>query len=91
MATRQRTMVHHTTQAPPPLGAYAQAVRVKAGELVSIAGQVAVDVAGHLVGPGDAQTQTRQVFANLGRILASLGASFRKVIAVTTSVVGPGA
>jgi enamine deaminase RidA (YjgF/YER057c/UK114 family) len=87
MATLQRTMVH-TTQAPQPIGAYAQAVRVKAGELVYIAGQVAVDVAGNLVGPGDAQTQTRQVFENLGQILASLGASFSHVIEFTTYVVG---
>ena len=87
MATLQRTMVQ-TPQAPPPLGAYSPAVRVKAGELVYIAGQVAVDISGHLVGPGDAQAQTRQVFENLGGILASLGASFSNVIEFTTYVVG---
>ena len=81
---------HHCADdaGPPPLGAYAQAVRVKAGELVYIAGQVAVDVAGNLVGPGDAQAQTRQVFENLGRILASLDVSFSHVIEFTTYVVG---
>ena len=87
MATLQRTIVQ-TPQAPQPIGAYSQAVRVKAGELVYIAGQVAVDVSGHLVGSGDAQAQTRQVFENLGRILASLGASFSNVIEFTTYVVG---
>jgi enamine deaminase RidA (YjgF/YER057c/UK114 family) len=87
MATLQRTIVQ-TTQAPQPIGAYSQAVRVQAGELVYIAGQVAVDLLGNLVGPGDAQVQTRQVFENLGQILASLGASFSNVIEFTTYVVG---
>jgi enamine deaminase RidA (YjgF/YER057c/UK114 family) len=87
MATLQRTIVQ-TTQAPQPIGAYSQAVRVKAGELVYIAGQVAVDVSGNLVGQGDAQAQTHQVFENLGRILTSLGASFSNVIEFTTYVVG---
>jgi enamine deaminase RidA (YjgF/YER057c/UK114 family) len=87
MATLQRTIVQ-TPQAPQPIGAYSQAIRIKAGELVYIAGQVAVDVAGQLGGPGDAQAQTHQVFENLGRILASLGASFSNVIEFTTYVVG---
>jgi enamine deaminase RidA (YjgF/YER057c/UK114 family) len=87
MATLQRTIVQ-TPQAPQPIGAYSQAIRIKAGEFVYIAGQVAVDVAGQLVGPGDAQAQTHQVFENLGRILASLGASFSNVIEFTTYVVG---
>jgi enamine deaminase RidA (YjgF/YER057c/UK114 family) len=87
MATLQRTIVN-TTRAPQPIGAYAQAVRVKASELVYIAGQVAVDVNGNLVGKGDAQAQTCQVFENLGQILASLGASFSNVIEFTTYVVG---
>ena len=67
-----------------PLGSYAHAVRVRAGELVFIAGQVAVDESGALVGPGDFATQLRQVFQNLGRVLASVGASFENVAQFTT-------
>lgn len=87
MAVFQRTLVN-PAQAPRPLGAYSNAVRVKAGELIYIAGQVGVDAQGNLVGKGDVQTQTRQVFANLGQILTSLGASFSNVIEFTTYLVG---
>ena len=87
MATLQRTVVN-SAQAPQPLGAYSNAVRVKAGELVYIAGQVGVDARGNLVGKGDVQAQTRQVFENLGQVLASVGASFSNVVEFTTYLVG---
>jgi enamine deaminase RidA (YjgF/YER057c/UK114 family) len=87
MATLQRTVVN-PAQAPQPLGAYSNAVRVKAGELVYIAGQVGVDARGNLVGKGDVQAQTRQVFENLGQVLASVGASFSNVVEFTTYLVG---
>jgi enamine deaminase RidA (YjgF/YER057c/UK114 family) len=61
---------------------------VKAGELVYIAGQVGVDAGGNLVGKGDVQAQTRQVFENLGQVLASVGASFSNVVEFTTYLVG---
>jgi enamine deaminase RidA (YjgF/YER057c/UK114 family) len=50
------------------------------GRWVATAGQVALDEAGKLVGPGDFEAQARQVFANLGRALAAAGASFADVI-----------
>jgi enamine deaminase RidA (YjgF/YER057c/UK114 family) len=50
------------------------------GRWVATAGQVALDDAGKLVGPGDPAAQTRQVFANLSRALAAAGASFADVI-----------
>ena len=42
--------------------------------LVFIAGQVAEDAHGNLVGAGDMAAQARQVFANIGRALAAAGA-----------------
>jgi enamine deaminase RidA (YjgF/YER057c/UK114 family) len=50
------------------------------GRLVVVSGQVAQDGQGHLVGPGDADAQARQVFANIGRCLASAGADFGDVV-----------
>ena len=50
------------------------------GRWVATAGQIALDGAGQLVGPGDPEAQTRQVFANLDRALAAAGASFTDVI-----------
>jgi enamine deaminase RidA (YjgF/YER057c/UK114 family) len=48
----------------PPFG-YSHVVEVTAGRPVYIAGQVALDPTGALVGPDDIRAQTRQVFDNL--------------------------
>jgi enamine deaminase RidA (YjgF/YER057c/UK114 family) len=50
------------------------------GRLVVVSGQVAQDEHGQLVGPGDAQAQARQVFENLRRCLAEVGAGFGDVV-----------
>lgn len=73
---------------PKPLGAYSQAMHVKAGKLVFVAGQVALDANGNLVGKGDVMAQTRQVFDNIGHVLANAGASFSNVVQFTTYLVG---
>ena len=87
MTELQRIIVN-TDEAPQPIGAYSQAIRVRAGELVFVAGQVALDTNGNLVGDGDVAAQTRQVFENIGRILVSVGASFGNVVEFTTYLVG---
>ena len=87
MAKLQRTVLN-TAEAPQPIGLYSQGIRVKGEELVFVAGQVALDAEGNLVGPGDMAAQTRQTFANIGAILASVGASFSNVVEFTTYVVG---
>ena len=43
---------------------------------------------GKIIGKGDAEAQTRQVFTNLGLILKSAGASFQDVVEFTTYLVG---
>jgi enamine deaminase RidA (YjgF/YER057c/UK114 family) len=53
---------------------------------VYIAGQVALDSTGKLVGGSDVAAQTEQVFANLRRALASVGASFADVVKTTTFI-----
>lgn len=50
------------------------------GRFVAIAGQVAMDENGELVGPNDPQAQAERVFANLELALASAGATFKDVI-----------
>jgi len=87
MAQLQCRTINPAT-APRPIGAYSQAMRVKAGELLFIAGQVAVDARGNLVGQGDAASQTRQAFENIGLVLAGVGASFGNVVEFTTYLVG---
>jgi enamine deaminase RidA (YjgF/YER057c/UK114 family) len=58
---------------------YSHAV-VASGKIVAIAGQVAMDEHGELVGESDAGVQAEQVFANLGRALTAAGATFANVI-----------
>ena len=87
MTELNRTIVN-TDKAPQPIGAYSQAIRTAPGELLFIAGQVAVDLDGNPVGVGDMAAQTRQVFDNLGGILAGVGATFSNVVEFTTYVVG---
>jgi len=65
---------------PKPAGDYSQGVKVKDGTWVVIAGQVAWDVQGNLVGKGDIRAQARQVFENLKNMLASAGATFKDVV-----------
>ena len=70
-----------------PLGTYNHAIIASPGRLMFVAGQVAVDEGGGLVGPNDLASQMRQVFHNLGQVLASGGASFRNVVQFTTYLV----
>jgi enamine deaminase RidA (YjgF/YER057c/UK114 family) len=52
----------------------------KMGNQVWIAGQTAVDEKGNLVGKGDVEAQTRQIFRNLERCLRAAGAGFDRVV-----------
>jgi len=72
----QPSTVHDTT-----IFAYAQATRM--GDLIFVAGQVPLDKDGKLVGEGDIQRQTEQVFANLRAILEAAGSGLDKVGKVT--------
>lgn len=64
----------------PPAVGYSQAATFKSGRLVYVAGQVAMDPSGKLVGPGDFRAQAEQTFENLKAALAASGASFDNVV-----------
>ena len=70
-----------------PLGAYSHIARARATELLFIAGQLAVNEAGELVGKGDFAAQMRQVFDNLGRALGGEGLGFANVTKFATYLV----
>jgi reactive intermediate/imine deaminase len=59
---------------------------VRAGDLLFVSGCVPVDGDGRLVG-GDVVAQARQVFANVGEVLAAGGASFADVVKVTVYLI----
>ena len=56
---------------------------VKAGPTVYIAGQVARDADGNLVGKGDISLQAEQVFRNVEAALAAAGAGFQHLVRIT--------
>src|SRR5215475_15405406 len=63
-----------------PTAGYSQVAEVSGGKLVFIAGQVAQDRSGNLVGKDDFRAQVRQVFENLKAAVEAAGGDFRDVI-----------
>jgi enamine deaminase RidA (YjgF/YER057c/UK114 family) len=72
----------------PTPESYTQVVAATGSRLVFVAGQVADDAQGNLVGAGDLAVQARQAFANVGRALAAAGARPEQVTKITIYVVG---
>jgi 2-iminobutanoate/2-iminopropanoate deaminase len=64
-----------------PISHYTDAVR--AGDLLFVSGCVPVDEDGVLVGGDDVVQQARQVFHNVGAVLAAAGAGFADVVKIT--------
>ena len=72
-----------TDKAPAVIGPYSQAVKVRVGELLFTAGQIAIDpVTGEIVN-GGIQEQTRQVLENLKAVIEAGGSNLNKVVKVT--------
>ena len=72
----------------PTPESYTHVVSATGSRLVFVAGQVAEDADGNLVGAGDLAAQARQAFANVGRCLAAAGAVPKQVARITIYVVG---
>lgn len=65
-----------------PTRGYSHAAR--AGHLLFVAGQVAQDPDGNLVGAGDFEAQAGQTFENLKRILDEAGGRLSDIVKMTT-------
>jgi len=65
---------------------YTHLVIAPDGRTVYIAGQVAFDSAGKVVGVGDFATQAEQVFRNLKQALESVGGSMADLVKTTTFI-----
>ncbi len=68
----------------PTFGMYSHGMVAPGGQLVVVAGQVAADRAGKLVGPGDIVAQTRQAFENVRAVLEAAGSGMRQVVRFQT-------
>jgi len=71
---------------PAPVGPYSNVVTSAPGRLVFVAGQIALDVNGEIVGAGDITAQTRQVMENLRLALEAAGATFADVVRVVNYI-----
>ena len=71
-----------------PLGLYSQVCSVKTSNLIFLAGQVAIDKEGNLVGENDIATQATQIYQNISDALESVNAKFENIVQFTTYIVG---
>ena len=87
MATQPTNIrfINPSTLATPP--GYTHVVEITYGRTIFIAGQVALDQAGKIVGRHDFRAQTQQVFENLKAALAAVGADFTCVVKLNMYVV----
>jgi len=75
------------TMAQPIMPVYAQISIAPAGALAFIAGQVAVDREGQLVGQNDYRLQAAQCFRNIAAALEALDAKPSQMVRMTINVV----
>ena len=68
----------------PTFGMYSHGMVASGGELVVVAGQVAADRVGKLVGSGDVVAQTKQAFENVRAVLEAAGSSMRQIVRFQT-------
>ena len=59
---------------------------IKVGNLLFIAGQVALDEELRMIGPGDAEAQARQTWKNIKTVVEAAGGKITDVVRVTTYV-----
>ena len=71
----------------PPMGQYTHVTRVRANEFLFIAGMLSGDASGNVIGEGQFDLQTSQVFRNIEAALKSAGASWANVVQFTTYLV----
>jgi 2-iminobutanoate/2-iminopropanoate deaminase len=72
--------------APPMKPHYSNSVRTESGPLLFIAGQVALDADGNLVGEGDIRAQATQVIENIKAIVEANGGALADIAQVTVYV-----
>lgn len=74
---------------PPPVSdVYHHLAIARSPGIVAIAGQIAVDADGTLLGPGDHEAQAEQAFRNFARALAAAGCGPGDLLKNTIHVVG---
>jgi len=83
---RHKTITHINPPDLAPPSGYSQVVEARGGRTIYIAGQVALDRHGNLVGGDDMEAQADQVFRNLAAALASVHCTARNLVKLTVFV-----
>lgn len=65
---------------------YSQGIAAQGKRIIFVAGQVAIDDQGKLVGKDDPEAQARQVFVNMKAVLEAAGAGMEDVVKITMIV-----
>ena len=81
----EKTLLHSAKLAKPT-GIFSAGIKVPAGQLIFVSGQVARNAAGETVGKGDIRTQTRQVLENIKAVLEVASATLDDIVKVTVFV-----
>lgn len=71
----------NTLKAPAPIGPYSQAVR--AGNLLYVSGQIAIDPATNELIAGGIEAETRRAMTNIEAVLEEAGYTFNDVVKTT--------
>jgi len=69
-----------------PRPRYSQGILADGGKLLFIAGQTASDKDGNVIGKGDIEAQSHQVFRNLSAVLQEAGGSLDNLVMTTTYI-----
>ena len=73
--------------AAPAQGLYSHVGLGQDGTIAFIAGQLSVGSSGEVVGVGNFDEQFRQIFSNLGAVLAGIGGGYKDIMKFTTYLV----
>ncbi len=86
-AVLQRRVAMNPASVPAPIRSYySNCVRVRAGSLLFISGQIGTDVNGEVVGKDDVAAQADQALRNIELLLKANGAAMSDVVKVTVYV-----
>ena len=80
------TNAHRIKTDPDNYEPFKIAQAYRAGDLIFVSGQAAIDDDGAIVGVGDFETQARRSIENLGRVLEAGGSGLDKLVKVTILV-----
>jgi 2-iminobutanoate/2-iminopropanoate deaminase len=83
LAKEQHMKAIQTQAAPAAIGPYSQAIEVRAGRMLFLSGQIALDPATGQVVPGDVRAQTDRVMRNLQAVLQAAGGELGQLVKTT--------